>query len=203
MKLIGNYLSPYTRRVAISLNELGLPFDLDHVMVFDEPERVKPHNPVTRVPTLVLDDGSVLFESYAILDAIDQMVGADKALIPLSGPDRRKVMQLTALANACAEKAQWAFYEPRFRPPEMVNQDWVEHNERQVIDGFAHCEGLVGDDWVAGTDRLTQADITLAVAFTFADKVRPNLSLPSKYPGVAAFTGQMEQRKSFKAAPLP
>ena len=73
MKLIGNYLSPYTRRVAISLHELEMPFELDHVMVFDEPQKVKPHNPVTRVPTLVLDDGAVLVESYAILDELDQM----------------------------------------------------------------------------------------------------------------------------------
>ena len=170
---------------------------------FDEPEKVKPHNPVTRVPTLVLDDGSVLVESYAILDELDQMVGPDRALIPLSGPDRRKVMQLTALANACAEKAQWAFYEPRFRPAEMVNQDWVAHNERQVEDGFRHFEGFVGDDWVAGTGRLTQADITLAVAFSFADKVRPHLELAAKFPAVAAFTRRMEDRPSFTSAPLP
>ena len=57
MKLIGNDLSPYTRRVAISLNALGLPFELEHLYVFEEPEQVRAHNPIVRIPTLILDDG--------------------------------------------------------------------------------------------------------------------------------------------------
>ncbi|MHC4429997.1 MAG: glutathione S-transferase N-terminal domain-containing protein [Planctomycetota bacterium] len=47
MKLIGNYLSPYVRRVAVSLGAMGMPFELDEVLVFKEPERVRAHNPVT------------------------------------------------------------------------------------------------------------------------------------------------------------
>ena len=91
MKLIGNYLSPYTRRVAISLNAVGLPFELEHLFVFKEPDRVRAHNPVVRIPTLVMDDGEVLVESYAILDAIDQMVGPDRALAPAVGEERCRV----------------------------------------------------------------------------------------------------------------
>ena len=70
----------------------------------------------------MLDDNDVLVESYAILDEIDQMVGSEKALCPPHGAERRRVMKLTAIAVASMEKAQWAFYEPRFRPPEKVHQ---------------------------------------------------------------------------------
>jgi glutathione S-transferase len=80
MKLIGNYLSPFTRRVAVSLNALQLPFELRALYVFKEPEQVRVHNPVVRIPTLILDNGDVLVESYAILDEIDQMVGRERAL---------------------------------------------------------------------------------------------------------------------------
>ena len=52
MKLIGNYLSPFTRRVAVSLNALELPFELQTLFVFKEPEQVRAHNPVVRIPTL-------------------------------------------------------------------------------------------------------------------------------------------------------
>ena len=75
MKLIGNYLSPYTRRVAISLTALDMPFELELLTPFKKPEVVREHNPVVRIPTLVLDDGEALFESHVILDALDQLVG--------------------------------------------------------------------------------------------------------------------------------
>ena len=70
MKLVGNYLSPYARRVAISLTVLGLPFELDEVFVMKAPEKVRDLNPVLRIPVLVLNDGDTLFESAVILDAI-------------------------------------------------------------------------------------------------------------------------------------
>src|SRR5262245_48259991 len=158
MRLIGNYLSPYVRRVAVSLNAVGLPFELEHLFVWKEPDRVRPHNPVARIPTLVLDDGEALVESYAILDAIDQMVGPDRALTPATGDARRRVMKATAIALASTEKAQWAFYERRFRPEEKVHQPWIEHNERQVVAGLRFVDGLAAsageEGWLVGTARL-------------------------------------------------
>ena len=75
MELIGNYLSPFVRRVAVSLNALEIPFDFQPLCVFKEPEKVRAHNPVVRIPALLLEDGDVLVESHAILDEIDRMVG--------------------------------------------------------------------------------------------------------------------------------
>ena len=83
MKLIGNYLSPFTRRVAVSLNAMNMPFEVEELSVFKKPEAVRKYNPVVRIPTLVLDDGEVLVESYAILDSIDQMAGPKKWSDPL------------------------------------------------------------------------------------------------------------------------
>ena len=105
MRLIGNFLSPYTRRVAVSLNILELPFELEELFVFKEPDVVRRHNPVVRIPVLVLDDGTALVESSAILDEIDCMVGPERCLIPSDGVQRRRVVQTTAIAVACAEKA--------------------------------------------------------------------------------------------------
>ena len=79
MKLVGNYLSPYVRRVAVSLNLLELPFELEELYVFKQPEVVRKLNPVVRIPVLTLDDGSSLVESSAILYEIDQIVGPNRA----------------------------------------------------------------------------------------------------------------------------
>lgn len=205
MKLYGVNLSPYTRRVAITLSELGMPFEWDQLRIFETPEPVRKHNPLARVPTLVLDDGASLVESGAILDEIDQMAGPDKALIPATGPERRRVMQAVAYGVGVMEKAQWAFYERRFHPEEKVHEPWEAHNDEQVLAGLKHLDGMAadaGDGWLAGMNRMTQADITVAVAYTFAKTVRKNLDVPGTAPALAAFADRMEQRDSFKMSAL-
>ena len=207
MKLIGNYLSPYVRRVAITLNAFEIPFELEPVFIFKSPEKVEPHNPLVRIPTLILDDDEVLIDSYVILDAIDDMMGPERALTPRSGEARRRVMKITAVGVGSAEKAQWAFYESRFHPPEKVHPPWVEHNDNQVVRGLGYLDELAstaGDSgWLAGTDAMSQADITAVVTFSFASKIRPELELGAKAPHLAALAGRCEALHMFKAAPLP
>lgn len=70
MRLIGIYLSPFVRRVAVSLSILELPFEYDDVFVFGERDVVRNYNPLVRIPILALDDGENLVESGAILDEI-------------------------------------------------------------------------------------------------------------------------------------
>ena len=145
MRLIGNYLSPYVRRVAVSLNILEWPFELDEVFVFKDPAVVRRYNPLVRIPVLVLDDGSKLFESGAILDEIDRLAVTDRCLTPSEGLQRRRVVQTTAIAVACAEKAQWSFYEGRVRPAEKLPAPWIEHNDKEVLAGFEHLEGIAAE----------------------------------------------------------
>ena len=207
MKLIGNYLSPFTRRVAISLTTLDIPFELDELTPFKKPQLVREYNPVVRIPTLVFDDGDALFESHVILDAIDQMVGPDRALTPASGPSRHRVMKTTAVATATMEKAQWAFYEVRFHPHEKVYQWWIDHNETQTIGGLKYLDQLVksirDDGWIAGTERISQADISTAVAYSFVKAVRPELGVSESAPNLAEFAGRCEAMGIFRAAPVP
>jgi glutathione S-transferase len=103
-----NFLSPYVRRVAVSLNLLELPFELEELFVFKEPDVVRRHNPLVRIPVLVLDDGANLVESSAILYEIEHLVSRERRLTPSEGLQRRRVVQTAAIALACAEKAQWA-----------------------------------------------------------------------------------------------
>ena len=75
MLLIGMYDSPYVRRVAISMKLCGIAFEHADWSVGADFERIRQYNPLVRVPTLVLDDGEVLFESAAMLDYLDELVG--------------------------------------------------------------------------------------------------------------------------------
>ena len=200
MKLIGGFGSPYVRRVAVSLNILGFDWEQEAVSAFDNPDPVKKYNPLVRVPTLVLDDGEALVESYAILDALDDMAGDAKRLMPASGAARRTVMQLTAVSTGTMDKAVWAYYEGRFHQQEKVHEPWVEHNEGQVMGGLGHldaCAIKAGDGWLAGGGRISQADISAAVAIGFANRVRPNLGVLEAFPHLAAFAARCEAMDEF------
>jgi glutathione S-transferase len=207
MKLIGVLLSPFVRRVAISLNVLALPFELEEVFVFGEPDIVRRYNPLVRIPVLALQDGANLVESGAILDEIDQMVPPERRLVPSANPLRRRVVQAAAIALAAAEKAQWAFYEGRVRPAEKVHTPWIEHNDKQVLGGFELLDltasKIEDGGWIAGTPTISQADITTAVAFTFAKLSRPNLELAERFLHLSRFTDRCESLPAFVNAPLP
>lgn len=207
MKLFGSYRSPFVRRVAITMNVFGLSYEHMDVPVFDNPEAVNEHNPLTRVPTLVLDDGEVLIESYAMLDALDDMVGPEKALFPAGGAERRHVMRVTAAAVGTMDKSQWAAYETRFHPKEKVHQPWIDHNDKSVKGGLEYLNGLAeeaGDNgWLAGSDKMTQADISGVVAYGFAGLARPKLGVAEGYPALAAFSARLEATAPFAASPLP
>ena len=107
------------------MNLLNLPFEEDQVFVFGDPDSVRRYNPLGRIPVLVLDEGTNLVESGAILDEIDHMVSPERRLTPSDGPLRRRVLQSAAMALGCADKAQWAFYEDRVRPAEKVHTPWI------------------------------------------------------------------------------
>ena len=202
MKLIGGFGSPFVRRVAVSLNFLGLDWTQEAASAFDNPDAIRAHNPLVRVPTVVLDDGESLIESYAILDALDEIAGDAKRLIPASGPARRDVMKLTAVASGTMDKAVWAYYETRFHPEEKVHEPWIEHNEEQVMGGLVYleaCAEKAGQGCLAGGDRISQADVSAAVAISFSNRVRPNLNVMDAFPNLAAFSARCEAMDEFSS----
>jgi glutathione S-transferase len=207
VRLVGIFLSPFVRRVAVSLNVLKLPFQHEDVFVFGEQDTVRRYNPLVRIPIMVTDDGENLVESTAILDEIDHMVSPERRLIPSGGPLRRRVLQIAAIALGGADKAQWAFYEDRVRPAEKIHRPWIEHNDRQVLGGFEHLNAVaenIGDGaWIAGTRDISQADVTTAVAFTFANLARSDLRLTDRFPKLARFAQRCEALPAFLEAPLP
>lgn len=103
MILIGQYDSPFVRRVGIALRLYDLPFEHRAWSVFGDADRIRPLNPLTRVPTLVLDDGFVLTDSHMMLDYLDSLVEAP--MFPRDQPARHRALQTAALACGLVEKA--------------------------------------------------------------------------------------------------
>jgi glutathione S-transferase len=92
--LIGQFDSPFVRRVAIAMRLYELPFQHRPWSVFGDGPKIAPYNPLKRVPTLVLDSGEVVIESTIILDYLDELVGPSRALIADSGPRRRAALKI-------------------------------------------------------------------------------------------------------------
>ena len=85
MILVGQYDSPFVRRVAVTLHLYGMPFTRNTLSVFSDAGEMARINPLVRIPSLVLDSGETLIDSAAILDTLDEMVGPGRALTPPSG----------------------------------------------------------------------------------------------------------------------
>lgn len=189
MLLIGRDLSPYTRRVAISMAMLDLPVERRHLGTATQQDEIRAFNPLGRVPALQLDDGEVLIESAAILDYLDELAGPDRALVPASGQPRRRVRHHCALLTGALDKAVWAYYERTRRPDDKIHWPWVEACERQVTDGLAAAEAERPDTaggWLLGGDRPTQADITALVTLPFVRVVLPHLVPAGRFPRLEA-----------------
>src|ERR1700724_93398 len=103
MILIGQYDSPFVRRVALALRFYDLPFEHRPWSTFGDADKIAPFNPLRRVPTLLLDGGEALIESTAILDYLDELVGPDKAMIAQGGPARRRALKICALGSGVAD----------------------------------------------------------------------------------------------------
>jgi glutathione S-transferase len=104
MILVGQYDSPYVRRVAVSLRVLGLAYEHDTRSVFADFDAMRRVNPLGRIPSLILPGGETLIDSAAILDWLDESVGPERALIPRAGTERRHAQQLIALATGAIDK---------------------------------------------------------------------------------------------------
>lgn len=192
MILIGQYDSPFVRRVGITLALYGVPFEHRPWSVFADGEKVRAFNPLMRVPTLVLDDGEVLFDSAGMIDALDDLAGPERALCPRSGPVRRQVLSIVALAMGAAEKAVSLFYELRLH--EQVSAVWAGRCRGQILSALAALErdraGRATPYWFGET--MGHADIAVAVALRFITEAHPGLVDAASMPALAAHAARLE-----------
>jgi glutathione S-transferase len=198
MQLIGQYDSPFVRRVAIALRLYGLAFEHLPWSAFGDAERIGAVSPLRRVPVLVMDDGVALTDSWAILDALDQIVGPDRALIAASGPDRREAMRLTALAAGACDKAVALVYEGALRDAPLAV--WVERCRAQVggaLDVIEAARAARPTPWLFG-DAIGHADIILAAMARFIGEALPGVFAPADRPALAAQSVRAEALPVFR-----
>jgi glutathione S-transferase len=195
MILVGQYDSPYVRRVAVSLRVLGFTYEHDTRSVFADFDAMREVNPLARIPSLVLDDGEVLIDSAAILDWLDQEVGPGRTLIPADGAERRSALRLIALATGAIDKIGAATYERIVRPSACRWPEWIE---RCRVQGTGAIAALAAEPWAAG-ESLDQAQITTACMIRYIRMADPEALPPGRHPSLDALSERCEALPAFQA----
>lgn len=203
MILIGQYDSPFVRRVGIALELYGIAFEHRPWSVFREAEKIAAYNPLLRVPTLVLDDGTVLTESTSILDYLDGRAAPAQALIGRTEPARHRALRVVSLAMGAADKAVSLFYEKRLHTE--VSDIWVNRCRTQIAATLALLEAerakQTGSWWFG--DRMGHADIAVAVAWRFISEAHADLASAATYPRLADDSRRLEALPVFKTISQP
>jgi glutathione S-transferase len=203
VKLIGMLDSPYVRRVAISLRQMGIAFEHESVSVFRHFDRFRSINPLVKAPTFICDDGTVLMDSTLIIDWANLLVPRERQLMPMEPNAYRDAVRNVGLGLVAMEKTVQVYYEETQRPPEKLHQPWHNRVSAQMATSYDLLETVVAkaEPWLYG-DRMLQPDVTIAVAWRFTQFVMPGRVDPARYPALDLFSRRAEALPEFLATPL-
>jgi glutathione S-transferase len=201
MKLVGPWISGFTRRTGITIKLLGIPFEHLDLNAYTQKEEVRRYSPMGKVPALVLDDGEVLVDSPGIIDVLYEMAGPGKALIPPSGAQRLKALQLIGIGLNIYPKLT-ALYDESQRPANYRLQSAIEGFAEQAVIGLKLLEAEARDGWLVN-DKLSQADVMAVVCYQGASMfVIPDHVNAKNFPRLAALTERAMKIDAF-ASTLP
>ncbi len=199
MKLIGSNTSPYVRKVRLVLLEKNLP----HTYVIDPPSepgsQVYSVNPLGRIPALIINDGTCIFDSTVIAEYADTLNDAP-ILIPRSDAlARMRVKRGEALADGIMDSAVVVRME-RIRPAEKQEQANIDLHNRAITRTLAHIAGQLGQrEWCEG-DGITLADLALVAALAYLDLRQPERDWRGEHPNLAAWFYRLGARPSVQSS---
>ena len=193
MKLHWSPRSPFVRKVMIVAHELGIADRIGTMRVIVDPANPNPEvtqfNPVGKIPTLILDDGTVLFDSVVIVEYLDATYGG--SLIPRGGPERWKALALQALADGVMElDVRWL--EERNKPPTERREAIIAGAKARIAMALDRCEADPPAD-------LTVGSIALASALAHLDFRFPEEPWRHGRPKLAAWFDVFAARPSMAA----
>ena len=141
MKLFSHPFSPYGRKVKIAAKVKGVYDDIE-VLTIDTNKgdgELNRHNPLAKIPALVIPGGMTVFDSHVICEYLDSLKPTP-VLFPKSGAERWRVLTLGALGDGMLDAALLLVYEHRFRPEDRIVQSWKDRQQAKVDGALAHLE---------------------------------------------------------------
>ncbi|MBT5648463.1 MAG: glutathione S-transferase family protein [Rhodospirillaceae bacterium] len=179
MKLLLRGPSPFGRKGTFAIAHLGLSDRVD-VGVPDDEESLRKLNPLAKVPALIIEDGTALFDSRVILEYLDMLAGGDK-IIPVETGARFGALREAALADGILEGALLVTYEGRYRPDQTPYEPWLDFQRGKVGRGLAAMA-----DAPPAITPLTVGGIGLACALEYID-FREQYDWRPEFPALVAW----------------
>jgi glutathione S-transferase len=195
LRLIGSLTSPYTRKVRVVAAEkrIELPLQIESVAAADSP--VIAFNPLGKVPVLVLDDGSTVFDSRVIVEFLDHASPISR-LIPADHRERIEVRRWEALADGVVDAGILARAET-LRPMHERSAGWIERQMGKVGRGLAEMDReLGGKAWCAG-NNYSLADIAVGCGLGWLELRMPQLDWKQTHPNLGRHFAKLSERPSF------
>ncbi len=198
MKLYHSTTSPYVRKVMVAAIELGLADRIETIAAKVSPiVRTNPviaDNPLGKLPTLVADDGMILFDSRVILEHLDALAGGGR-LIPAAGPERWRSLTEQALADGMLDAALLERYETSLRPPALLWPEWRDGQHDKVEKALDRMESSA-----AGFGpRVDIGTIATACALAYLDFRFPDLGWRTERPQLATWFAAFAARPAMAA----
>jgi len=133
--------SPFVRKVRIAVSLLGLDgrVEVREADLNDPEDSIRAQNPLGKIPALILDDGTVYYDSRVILEVLDHVAGGGR-IIPREPTARFAALRLQALCDGILDASVLLVYEERYRPAERRVQGWVDRQAEKVARGLAALE---------------------------------------------------------------
>ena len=195
MKLLGSLTSPYVRKARIVLAEKKIDYTFELDDPWDEKSRVPDANPLGKVPVLVLDDDSTLFDSRVIVEFLDS-VSPISRLIPTNNREKIEVKRWEALADGVLDAAVTVVLERR-RPAKQKSEALIARQMDKIERGVAVMARDLGEKpWCTG-NALTLADIACGVALGYLDFRHDKFDWRVLHGNLAKLAAKLAERTSF------
>jgi len=195
MKLIGTFTSPYARKARIVLAEKKIEYDFELDSPWTPETAVPSINPLGKIPVLVLDDATVLFDSRVIVEYLDNVTPNNK-LMPAPNRERTEVKRWEALADGICDAAVLIFLEKK-RPAKQRSAEWIARQEDKIVRSLEFMSAQLGDNgWCMGT-HFSLADLTTGCALGYLAFRFPEIDWREKYPNLARIYDKLMLRPAF------
>ena len=195
MKLIGSLTSPYVRKARIVLAEKKIEYDFEIDSPWNADSNVPNVNPLGKIPALILDDETVLFDSRVIVEYLDNVTPNNK-LMPAPNRERILVKRWEALADGVCDAAAAAFLEGK-RPAKLRDKEWIERQRGKIVAALEFMSEELGDNSHCMGTHFSLADCAVGSALGYLSFRFADIGWQEAHPNLARLYEKLMQRASF------
>ncbi|MEO8344401.1 MAG: glutathione S-transferase [Betaproteobacteria bacterium] len=196
LKLIASPTSPFVRKVRIALADKKIEYQMVEASPWAPGNPVHAFSPLGKVPVLVLDDGTQLFDSRVIVEYLDTVSPVSR-LIPEPNRQRIEVRRWEALADGICD-AMLAIVLEAKRPAKQQNKAWTERQQQKVAAGVAELSRELGENGWCNGESYSLADLATGCALGYLDLRNPEFNWQRDYPNLARLAEKLAKRPSFQ-----